>query len=109
MANFRIKQGDTLPIFQVTLKAGGVAVDLTGATVTFEMRDEYGAIVVQAAATPDADQVTNKGVVAFTFTAANTATAGKFLAEWKVDFGGGAIQTFPTRGFDKVYVHGDIS
>lgn len=106
MALFRIKSGDTRPYFAVTLSyTDGTAVVLTGASVLFKMRDDSGALKVNAAAV-----VTDaaSGQCEYRPVAADTDTPGNYLAEWQVTFADGTIQTFPTRNHDRVRVIGDL-
>ncbi len=44
------------------------------------------------------DQTANKGKVKYSWQAADVDTAGTFLAEWVVTFGGGDVQSFPNEG-----------
>lgn len=106
MALFRIKSGDTRPFFAVTLTySDGSAVSLSGASVLFKMRDDAGSLKVNAAATiTDAAA----GQCEYRPTAADTDTPGSYLAEWQVTFADTTIQTFPTRGHDRVKVIGDL-
>ena len=108
---FYVKQGDTRPYPRVRLDDGfGDPVNLTAVSgVKFQMRDSAGVTVLDAAAVPDPDQVTNRGYVEYRWVAGDTDTAGRFFAEWRVVFADGTIQTFPTVGFDVVLVEGEIA
>lgn len=90
---FFLKVGDRLPpIEAILLDAGGVAVDLTGATVDFVYRkvgETTG--VVRTATVVDAQT----GKVKYDFVAADTTAAGLLDAEWQVTFTGGKKSTFP--------------
>lgn len=91
---FSIKQNDTSPQIAAILKDGaGNAIDLTSATVRFHMK-KVGA----TSATVDADATIvdeDAGSVKYVWTAADTATAGSFQAEFEVTYTNGQIETFP--------------
>ena len=107
-APFIIKRNDTGPPFEVTIQENAVGVSLTGASVQFIMKDLSGNEKVNAAATPDADQVTNPGLVQYDWAAADTDTAGRYRAEWEVTFGSGEVRTYPVNGYDLVIVRSDL-
>ena len=92
--DFTIKQGDTLPVLRAVLRdADNDVIDLTGVvglTLRYRMRNST-TIVERTATVVDA----NSGIVEYAWIAADTATAGELLAEWRVDYGAGAILTVP--------------
>lgn len=91
MADFVIKQNDTRPIIQISMKtAAGAAVNLTGATVRFHM----GALIDAAATVTDAAN----GVAEYEWQPGDTATAGTYSAEFEVTYLDGGIETFPNSG-----------
>jgi hypothetical protein len=93
---FTIKQNDTAPSVEAVLKnSAGSAVDLTGATVNFHMKDLSGTVVVAAAASVTDDI---GGTVQYDWIAADTDTAGTFYAEFEVEYPDGTIETFPNTG-----------
>lgn len=97
-ADATVRSGDTAPALVATLKADdGTVVNLTGATVTFSMRDQKtGAILVTGACTLTS---ATGGVVTYTWVTGNTDVAGVYNADFKVTFSGGAIETFPNSRF----------
>jgi len=105
---FYIKQNDTSPSLQATLKDGADnAVDLTAATVRFHMR-QLGSQTVKvdsAATVSDADN----GVVYYQWSASDTDTIGSFEAEFEVTFSGGEIESFPNNRFIQVEITDDIA
>lgn len=98
-ADFTIKSGDQNPAFLDTLKLkDGTVPPLAGASIVFVMRSFTSATPV--ALTGTASIVTPvAGRVQFAPTAADTATAGQYMANWIVTFAGGSQMTFPTEGF----------
>ena len=82
---FDIDVTATLPKLTVQLFDGDDAVDLTGATVTFTLRDGSGtAIVLDAAAVLlNATQ----GIVEYQFETADVDTSGFFFAQFKIAIG----------------------
>jgi hypothetical protein len=105
--DFYWKQGDTAPAIAEQLFDGlGVVVNLAGASVKFMMWGPGDAAVKVNAAATITDAALGK--VSYTPIAADTNTVGDWLAEWEVTFGGGAKETFPNSGHQKVRVVDDI-
>ena len=102
-ADYVVKQGDTANTLNAALTYNdGTAVNLTGATVKFVMRAYTAANpAINAAATIVTPAA---GTVSYTFTAADTATAGTYEAVFQVTFSGGTTQTFPTDGTLEIWV-----
>jgi hypothetical protein len=101
---FTIKRGDTAPAIRYALEPA--TVDLTGATVRFQMRArngsvilDVGALVVTATGTP---------TVEYSWQAGDTATAGLYEAEFRVTYADGKIETFPNGGFIRVGINQDV-
>ena len=92
---FYIKQSDLLPLLRATLKDGaGVAVNLTGSTVVFSMRDLIAnTLKINEAAVTIITPAS--GIVEYTWVTANTDTAGTFTGEFEVTDTGGKPLTFP--------------
>lgn len=103
MSDYLLRQGDTGWTISDTLKdSTGTAVDLTGASVAFKMVPIHGgAAKINAAGVIDQTSPTvNRGKVHYTSaTAADSDTAGDYLASWVVTYGGGQVQTFPNGGY----------
>lgn len=96
MMAFTIKQNDTSPALQATLKDyNGNPISLVGATVRFHMKSFEGAIKVDQTMT-----ITNAsgGVVTYSWQATDTNTAGTYYAEFQVTYADLAIETFPNSG-----------
>ncbi|MBA2704917.1 MAG: hypothetical protein H0U60_13830 [Blastocatellia bacterium] len=101
--DFRIKQGDTLPVIESILTdAQGVVVDLTAASaVTFRMRTKDGGTLALVGTATILAPAT-AGRVRYAWNAADTAIAGEYEADWKVTFTGGATATFPSGSYLRV-------
>jgi hypothetical protein len=103
---FFIKARDTAPSLIYALSPA--SVDLTGATVRFNMRTRTGTVLINRAA---AVIVTPTGAptVRYDWQAGNTDTSGLHEAEFEVTYSGGRIETFPNDSFIGVAVTGDIA
>jgi hypothetical protein len=103
---FNIKRNDTGPsIAGILERPSGTAVNISGATVRFKMRDASKASVVNAVATVFDGSA---GSVRYDWDAADTEDAGLFEAEWEVTYSDSTIETFPNDGFIPVYITEDI-
>lgn len=106
MADYAIKQHDQLPSIQATFASAGFPVDLSGAAgVTFIMRPSSGPVKVNA---PAVIVDAGNGIVRYDWLAADTDTAGSFMAEWQVTWTGGKQQTFPTLTYHTVDILADL-
>ena len=105
-----VSRNDTAPAVVDTLQDYlGVAVNLTGATVRFHMTDRYGATKVNALATgPSGGALDTTGQVQYQWVAADTDTAGEYLAEWQVTFQNGKVETWPDNDHATVFVTADL-
>ena len=95
-SDFVISQGDLLPAIEATLTDGdGNPVDLSSASVKFVMHQvDADVAAVNANATADPDQVTNKGVVRYSWASGDTDVPGVYRAEWVGTFAT-KPETFP--------------
>lgn len=98
MPEFNIKQNDTSPALQATLRDDdGTPIDLTGTTVAFHMApvNDRSATTVNAAAT-----VTDAtgGVVEYEWTPGDTTEPGVYVAEFEATYSDGAVESFPNDG-----------
>jgi len=93
---FSIKQNDTSPSLQATLKdASQTAVNLTGATVMFHMKSVDGTVKVDEEMT-----ITNAedGVVQYDWQTGDTDTVGTYYVEFEVTYSDLSVETFPNNG-----------
>ena len=105
-STFNIKRNDTSPIIAGTCKdSDGTAIDITGATIRFHLINAAGTTVVDAAG---AIVSATAGTVSYTWQTADTTTSGNHTAEFEVTYSGGAIETFPNRGFIPVRIYDDL-
>ena len=93
---FNIKQNDTSPSLQATLKdALLVPVNITGATVKFHMKSLDGVVKVDETMTiTDAEG----GVVQYDWQTGDTDTVGTYYVEFEVTYADASIETFPNTG-----------
>lgn len=105
MADFYLKQNDTKPSIQATLKnADGTAIDLTDATVDFHM-SLNGVNVVDAAAVV---VTALSGIVRYDWAAADTDTPGTYDIEWEITFVDASIRTVPNSRHDKLVIYPEL-
>ena len=108
MAVYEVKANDTEPLVAHLLDRDG-PVSLTGASVRFIMRRVDAKVAkVNAAATIDADQTTNPGLVAYAWAPGDLDTPDIYRAEFEVTFQSGLIKTFPNDSYIDVIVHDDL-
>ncbi len=102
------KQNDTAPaIAEQLLDGTGAAVALTGASVKFMAWFPGDAAVKVNAAATITDAANGK--VSYTPNSTDTNTIGDLMVEWQVTFAGGAVETFPNSGHQKVRVTDDLA
>src|SRR4051812_14645234 len=91
-----MKTGDTWPLLDGLITAGGIPTNLTGATVRFLMSKRDGTSVINnAAAIVDP----TAGKVEYAWGSSDTLLAGKYYCEFRVTFGDGRITTVPNDGY----------
>lgn len=105
---FKLKRGDTSPAMRrVLADEDGVAINITGATVVFNMRAAGGAVVVDGAAAVVTDAA--GGEVRYDWQAGDTAEAGDFEGEFQITYLSGAVETVPNDGHIQIKITGDIA
>ena len=104
MSSFSIKRGDTSPTILYTLSP---KVNLSGATVVFNMRGLSGpAVVDRGPAEIVGDPM--DAVVSYAWQPGDTAQAGYFRAEFEVTYADGSVETFPNAEFIGVNIGRDL-
>jgi len=94
--SFFIKQNDTSPALLATLKDfSGSAINLTGASVLFHMKDLSGTVKIDQAMT-----ITNAtlGLVRYDWQVGDTDTVGTYYVEFQVTYSDSSVETFPNNG-----------
>lgn len=105
MSDFVIKAGDRLPKLRQTLYDGaGVALDLTGATVTMRLRDQKGTTLKTLTGSAAVIAPATSGVVEFSWGSSDTDTPGEYFAEWVLTYAGSVTRTVPAPGYVHVSV-----
>lgn len=90
---FNIKQNDTSPSLQATLKDASLnPINLAGASVQFHMKGIDGSLKVNAAMTV-VDAV--NGVIQYDWQDGDTDTVGSYYAEFEVTYTDDTVETFP--------------
>lgn len=96
--------GDLLPIITATLlDRNGDPVDLTGASVTFRMRDHASGYTAVNDAVAMIDGDPTDGQVSYVWVAGDTDRHGEYLAEWIVTIDS-KQQTVPNDGWVTVVI-----
>lgn len=104
---FFIKQNDTSPSLQGTATdADGVAVPVTGASIQFHMR-KSGATTPKVSAAGTIVDGPN-GIMKYDWITGDTDTTGLFYGEFQVTYSGGAIETFPNKGYIKIRISAEL-
>lgn len=99
---FEIKQNDTLPPIKVKLtQTDGSILDLSNATIKLVINGigEKTMVVEDAA----------QGIVRYDWQAADTAKAGVYSAEVKMQYPNGTRQTIPTVGTIEIHIYKEVT
>lgn len=106
---FVIKQNDTAPALVTVLQdSRGRPRILTGATVVINMRLQSDkSVKISGASVTITDA--SLGIVSYSFTAANTDTAGVYELEIQVTYSDSSIETFPNNDYVIVTILDDIA
>ena len=107
MPDFFIKQNDTSPVFQATLRGpAGSGENLAGAqSVTFKMANSVQEVKVSQPVT--IDDAAN-GIVSYEWQVGDTDTSGTFFAEFEVVKSDGKRETFPNTDPINVIIKKDV-
>ena len=106
---FYIKQNDTRPELDVFLRDDkDRSINVTGATVKFSMRNASdNSVKINLGSVTTVSSTS--GRIKYSFSAADTDTAGNFDGEFQVTFVGGQVETFPNDGYIKVIITDDVA
>jgi hypothetical protein len=105
VSTFVIKRGDLLPSLTATLTDDDVPVDLSTAESVNAVGVRRGVVVFDRAVDVDPDQENDgTGMVSMEWEEGDTDALGYISVEFVVTWPGGARQTFPHDGFERVRV-----
>lgn len=90
MTTFFTVAGNTSPARQLTLQRDDTAIDLTGATVQMIIKKENTDTVTATVSCSIVNDTS--GIISYTQASAHFPSAGRYLADVKITFGGGAIE-----------------
>jgi hypothetical protein len=108
VADLTINAGDTQPVLTKTLEYSDLTpVDLNGKTVTFELRSMMAAQPVALTGAVTIIDAAN-GIVSYTFSAADSALPGNYIASFVVTAGSDTM-TFPTEGYLWVKIQASLT
>lgn len=100
---FVIKQGDTSPSIKVALTdSDGTAINLTGCSVDFVMKDYNNGVVLNEAMTIVTPL---QGIVQYDWQEGDTDSSGTFYAEFKVTYTNLSVETFPNNSNTTVVIY----
>ena len=97
-----MRKGDTWPPLRATLvEADGSPIDLSGATVTFQMEDDNNNSVINSSAVIVSS---SEGQVRYNWSSGDTDEVGTFEADFLVEFSSGKKATVPNREYIPIYI-----
>lgn len=92
--DYIVKQNDTFPLIPATITDdAGAPVDVSGATVTFRMVRDTGAVVIAAGAVTTVSAA--NGQVRYEWVVGDTAVPGWYRAEFRVVLPSGRVMKAP--------------
>ena len=99
---FSIKQNDTSPSLQATLKDAALdPINLTGAAVRLHMKSVDGTLKIDRAMTVVTPL---QGIIRYDWQAGDTDTVGTYYVEFEVTYADASVETFPNNGSKVVSV-----
>lgn len=109
MTTVYMKQGDTAPALTAALKDSlDVALDLTGSTVVFNLRQRgTGTVVVSRGSVTLVSP--SAGQVKYVWQAGDTDLAGQFDGEFEITYPDGTVQTVPSKDYIRVVIKDDLA
>lgn len=105
---FTIKRGDTSPALVYALTPAA-EVNLTGASVVFNMRRRAGGVIAVNRAPAVVVIATETPTVRYDWAEGDTNLTGLHMAEFEVTYADGAVETFPNDGHIAVNIAPDIA
>ncbi len=104
---FRIKKSDTKPYLTVTLQdSDGVAINLTGSSIQFNLGNASDYTNVHSAAAVITDAVNGQCEYRWNGTS-DTVTPGLFFGEFQITFSDGKIMTLPNNHSLSIEIYED--
>jgi hypothetical protein len=101
-------QNDIYPALTATLSNNGSPVDLSLATsVKFTMSTPAGTVIINKAAATIVNAL--EGTVRYAWQASDTATPGRYFAEFEVAFASGGTMTFPNTNHDTIEIQKQLA
>lgn len=92
MNDFFLRQHDTRPVIDATFEDANGAIDLTDASCLFVFRPRWSGVATTGTATILSAV---SGMVRYTMTSGNSATANVFYGEFRATLTGGNTLTIP--------------
>ena len=102
------KQGDTGYPITATLKANGVAVDLTGSTVAISLRDRAKQELKVTAANCTVTSPT-AGTISYQPLSTDVDTPGTYDVEFRQTRGDGSIIHYPSDGYEPLTIEAKLA
>lgn len=100
---FYIKEDDTAPTLQATLKnPDGSAVDLSASSVDIRVAGARGGPNVVNEDVTVAEP--SEGVIQYTFSDDDLDDSGRYRVEFEVTYGTGNVETYPNKGYHTLLV-----
>lgn len=100
---FDIVQGDLLPELKVRILDGGVAFDVTGATIAFNMARADDSTSLKVTAGVGAIVTASEGKIKYVFTGTQTDTADLYVGEFKLTISASALSV-PNQKSHKFFI-----
>lgn len=99
---FNIKQNDTSPSLQATLKDAALdPINLTGASVRLHMKSVDGTLKIDQ---PMTIVTPLQGIIQYDWQAGDTDTVGTYYVEFEVTYSDNSVETFPNNSSKVVSV-----
>ena len=112
MSSVHMRQNDTLPALECTLKHNGVAYPYsTDDTVRFVMKSSAGTEMVDQTSTGTLAAMVSStaGTVIYNWASSDTTLSGDFLADWELTTAAGKVLTFPNSGHIEIRIDPELS